>query len=343
MATMRQIAQLANVSTATVSRVLANNPHIRPEVRQRVLDIVQLFRYRSNRLAAETSATPTTRIACIVSSVSSEYYGRVLSGVLEAGAEKLCHIHIVQTHYVLAKACEAIMQIAEQPFDGILFMTGQREPLPHSTLLALWSHNIIPIAIDYQQLAEVDQVLTDEEALGEQLVNYLMRLGHRRIGYLGGTTDREMPLIHFPALTHAMKRSGLGQFVREDYVADFDTFSAEILADPEPPTALIAGDGCAGQFIQHAGRHGIRIPQEISVAGCGNMPFAERLSPPLTTMEQYPEKIGRRAIELLVRRISEGHTGCDYTPETILVPVDLIIRDSCGKPRRTSRIMPKHT
>ncbi|HEY3377252.1 MAG TPA: substrate-binding domain-containing protein, partial [Armatimonadota bacterium] len=115
-----------------------------------------------------------------------------------------------------------------------------------------------------------------------------------------------------------------------------------LLADSEPPTALITSDGFAAELIQRAGPRGVRIPHDISIVGSGNLPFAEKLSPPLTTVEQHPIEVGRRAVALFLRRLAEGHCGSDFTPEIIRIPAELVIRHTCDKPRPTRKIVPKH-
>ncbi|HEY3378930.1 MAG TPA: LacI family DNA-binding transcriptional regulator, partial [Armatimonadota bacterium] len=165
MATIRQIAQLAKVSPATVSRALANHPHVRPDTRQHILEIAQLYHYNPMRTQQEGAPSKMIKIGCLVPSVSADYYDLVLEGVLEATAGEQFHVMIVQTHHVFAHTCAAIMRMVEQQVDGIFIICGHAELLPKTTLMALWSHNIIPLSIDDTRLP-IDSVLTDEQMLG---------------------------------------------------------------------------------------------------------------------------------------------------------------------------------
>ncbi|HEY3379528.1 MAG TPA: LacI family DNA-binding transcriptional regulator [Armatimonadota bacterium] len=343
MVSVRQIAQLANVSPSTASRVLRNASYVRPEIRQRVLAIAKLHHYTPPRMSPEVAGAKTIKIACLMPSVCSDFFGKVLEAILEETSSAQYQIIIVQTHHQLEQFCAAILRMIEQQVDGVLILSGHIEDLPNTPLMALWSHNIVPVLINDDRLP-VDCVLTDEHQLGGKILDYLRGLGHRHIGYakMFGAQVGVDRSTRFQQLTMAAKRLGIEPIVRQ-YDNDCDDVISSLLTDPAPPTALVTSGTFATMFLQRAALRGVRIPQDISLVGYDNQSFIARLAPQLTTIEQHPHEIGRRAVELLLRRIAEGHTARDFTPEVIHVPSELVIRQTCAKPRSTRTIVPKRS
>ncbi|HEY3377714.1 MAG TPA: LacI family DNA-binding transcriptional regulator, partial [Armatimonadota bacterium] len=297
---------------------------------------------RPNRLMQGLLTGKTGTIACLVPFISSAYYDYVLQGIVEAAYQEAHHVIILQTHHKLSHTCKALQSIIEQRVDGVLVASGNSEVLPTEILMELWSHGVFPISLDNTRTGlPIDKVLTDESALTTVIAQYLVSLGHQRIAFAG--PDGPTKPNRYSGIHESLRRIGLGEFFHhfpcDESAMDWDAYAKTIFqricTHPTAPTALVAmNDFYAARLIQLAPDYGVRIPQDLSILGCGNLSMGEFTSPPLTTVEQHPLDLGRTAVELLFRRFDEGIPPADIHPETILLPSTLVKRSSCGPPRQ---------
>jgi DNA-binding LacI/PurR family transcriptional regulator len=332
MPTIRQLAKIAKVSIATVSRALNNQPEVSPETRQRILELAERYQYRANRLTQGLLTGKSSVIGCLVPDVNSNFYSSVLRGVLEYAFTESYRVITLQTHHELVNTQLALQALVEQRVAGVLIASGHLAPIPRETLHLLRSHNIIPIAMDATTTAfPIDLVRNDVAKLATVCVDYLMGLGHRRIAFIE-------PLSHGKSeyraqlMRQALQQRGLPALpvkLVEGVLADHVLQQIQTMT-PSPTAVIAMTDDWAAQIIQQAIMAGVRVPRELSVIGCANLQYGGYLLPPLTTIEQFPVEIGRQAMQLLTRRIQEEVTDESGQPETIVIPPKLIERNSCA-------------
>ncbi|MHB9131801.1 MAG: LacI family DNA-binding transcriptional regulator [Armatimonadota bacterium] len=338
MPSLRQLAQLAGVSAATVSRALRDDPRLRKETRERIQELAELYRYRPNRLTQSLVSGKSHSIGFLIPSVSSPYFSFILEGVLEQAFAESYHVIVLQSQSDFIHSCKALQTLIELQVDGMLISSGHNSAIPNSAIMEIWSHNIHAVRIgDTPVEAPMAQVTTDENQLVETALEYLCGLGHREIAYLG---DPELPRAE--AARRSMKRRGLSLAYHRSHhlYPSFADLVAEWRALSPPPTAVLAySDPLAAELIRQASRAGIHIPRDLSVMGCANMlPLVEYLIPSLTTLEQHPKDIGRRAFDLLFSRMQSVDVPAEQPEEHLYVPTTLIKRSSCSAPRLKRRL-----
>ena len=340
MATIRKLAELAGVSIGTVSMALRDNPRVHVKTRERIQALATEFHYRPNRLMQSLVTGSSYTLGCLLPFVDFPYCSCILRGVLEEAFLASYHLFVLETHGQESHTILGIQALVEQRVDGIIIHSGHQRPIPRKSILELRSHNIIPIILD-ATLADlpVDQVRTQEQQLAQLAVNYLCQLGHRRLAYIGPAAKGH---LHGRALA-------IGQELQKRLLppaAFFDTgdqtfekltdgrILQELLDLPTPPTAIITTDDMAVVLLRQLGQHGMVVPRDISILGIGNHPMSAFMSPPLTSIAQNPEEVGRQAMYLLLKRIAEGIDYDAFQPESLFVTPQLMLRESCA-PART--------
>jgi DNA-binding LacI/PurR family transcriptional regulator len=333
MATIRQLAQLAGVSIWTVSLALRDDPRVRPEVRQRIKELAELYHYRSNRLLQGALTGNSGSIGCLIPSVHSPFFSRVLEGVLVAAfAESYEVIPLQLLDPVFESMCKALQTLTEKRVEGVLIASSIFTPIPKRAFLELWSHDIIPISLQASPTeVPIDHVQSDWQQIAHLAVDHIYRLGHRHIVYAGSLSNLAS------ALTQEMPRwaEATLTILTIDMSAMVDQELAAFFQQPALPTACIAqSDMIAARFIQQAHAHRRQVPRDISVISCASSQFRASFLPPLTAINQQPEEIGRSAANLLFRRIAEGKSCSSIQPETILIAPEFIPGKSCARPRK---------
>lgn len=337
MTTIRKLAQLAGVSIGTVSRALRDDPRLRAETCARIQELAALHQYRPNRLTQRLISGKSQTIGIILPTVTSTFHARILRGVLEEAFASSFHVIPVETHNQLLKTRAAIHALIEQRVEGLLIASEHYAGIPREAVLELWGQGVVPIGIDATRFdSPIDQVRTDEEQLAAMAVDYLLGLGHRDIAYLGPLPAGRL-IDRALAVHHALQRKGLStayflDTLTDDYLQfDAGAVLARLLA--LPVTAVIAWeDRIAAKLLQQAADDAVEIPRALSVLGCANFDIAELSRPRLTTIEQFPEEMGRQAVKLLLRRLADGPDRDHRHTETLAIQPRLIPRASCAPP-----------
>ncbi|HEY3418042.1 MAG TPA: LacI family DNA-binding transcriptional regulator [Armatimonadota bacterium] len=333
MSTLKQLAQLAGVSIATVSRALNDDPHVLPTTRQRILDLANLYHYHPNRLAHGFLSGKSGAIGCIIPSINSGYYSRILRGVVEYAFAESYHVIILQAMHRADFLQRAVETLLEQRVEGMLIATGDDVPIPKTVLYGILSQGIIPVSMDTTETEiPIDHIHTDEDKFGELAIDHLADLGHREIAYIG-YKHKELRGRALGVYNALRKHKLSTEHMLLDHAIIDQEFLKRLFQRKPRPTAIATHfDEMAAVIIQQCTYMGIHVPRDVSIVGCGNLHFAEILLPPLTTIEQYPEQIGRRAAEFLVQSFQAKVSSEAHQPATIVVTPSLVVRKSCAPP-----------
>ncbi len=336
MLSLRQLAKLAGVSPATAYRALNGLANVAPATRERVLQMAAAYHYAP--LVRGPVELPAHQR--MIGWVSRGFYSTTeisLGTILvDACAQHHCR-WLCQLNKGLPVRTVAILQEFEAlGVDGIIMHSGHFHPLPAELIQHLLACGIPVVTYDVTPVdCPVDWVGTDETALGEMAVDYLYRLGHRRIAYLGFLSKG--PVAGRPrAIFEALVRRGLptDMLIDRDF-KDADHELAVVLGAKHPPTAIIGdNDELAARAMTVARHMGLNVPAQLSVLGVGNYPLSAHLSPPLTTIAQPTEAVAKRAVELLFARMDDPSPLLHGDFAQVALPAQLIKRASCVPPRQ---------
>jgi DNA-binding LacI/PurR family transcriptional regulator len=335
---LREIAAAAQVSVATVSRVLQGNNRVAPEIQKMVKDAAAKF---------DIDLSQRNKAKSLVFLLGNHAMTPAFHSPILIGADACCAAHgwdlvflsISYSRQVPWKELHLPKIVQRRDLVRGVILAGT-----HSTnLLELLTHKGINFVVlgnnilDERQDLKKDVVFSDDIQGGQEITRYLISLGHRRICFVGNS---RLPWFArcFEGYRHAMKEAGLTPYRSnidsEDNTAIGYLGTKSLLASGEPVTAIFAGNDPTAHGAYKALREaGLRIPDDISVVGC-NDTLGSLLYPALTTIKEFPEQLGRLMVELILNRIAKP----DREPQIVTIPTEFVKRDSAGPVRASLHI-----
>ena len=342
MATVKDVAKRANVSTATVSRIINGQSNVAAESRARVVAAIQELNYRPSRVARRLRTNSTYVIALIISDIQNFFYTSLTRGVEDVALQHGYSVILCNTEEDPRRERQYLEVMYEENVAGIILasaISGDYDPqLPNG--------HIPMVALDRVVSArELDTVLADNIEGAKTAVTHLLSLGHSRVGAIIGAQGITSSLERQAGYEQALTDFGLP--VDPELIRKVDLRQAEdsrhqmleLLALPNRPTAVFTGNAlitlAALAAVHEAG---LRIPEDIALVSFDDVPWGQLLNPPLTAVSQPTYQLGKMAAEMLVARIANpsGPT------TTVRLPLTLVVRESCGA-RRHSEERPKRT
>lgn len=331
--TIVDVAKAANVSYSTVSRVMNNNPHVKPEKRVRVLEVMDRLGYVVNQSARSLRGGQTQVIGLMVHDLFTEYTGQIVWGVDETLNAAQYDLMIFTTHRRMTRESSSIDTLVQGTSDGVLLLL----PLnPGAYLQALRERQFPYVVIDQHGFDTFSPTVTASSYQGaREAIDYLIALGHKRIGFITGTPDVRGAIDRLSAYRDALEAHGIDYdpalVVEGDFQQPGGYRAASILLDcTERPTAIFASNDASAFGAMEAIRsRGLSIPQDISVIGFDDIPQSAHVYPALTTVRQPMAEMGRAATRLLLKYIEDPTLPCEH----IVLDTEFIRRESCQPPR----------
>jgi LacI family transcriptional regulator len=334
--TIREIANLAGVSIATVSRVVNGREDVSAETRELVQKIVREQGYSANRSARGLSAGKTGLIGATVPMLQAAYFSHLLSGAAEALYEQDMRLVLCPTMHEHEREVTLLERLMHGTTDGAVIILPEESS---EELELLLNHGYRFVVIDpLLPLNErIPMVSAAHTAGADQAIEHLLSLGHRRIGALLGprgwiaTEDRRRGYHAALAAAGIMPDPQL-EIDAESFEIPGGIKAAEKLFDlADPPTAIFAfNDNLAIGAIQAARARGITVPDDLSIVGFDDLEEAEIVTPALTTVRQPLAEMGRIAVSLLMRLLDNQRLEALH----VELGTRLVVRDSTAPPRR---------
>jgi LacI family transcriptional regulator len=331
--TIIDVATEANVSYGTVSRVINHDVHVKQETRDRVLQTMVRLGYVANRQARSLAGGRTNSIGVLIPDLGTGYIGEIIRGIdAELGLSDLDLI-LYTTHRTASKEANYVTNLATGMVDGLILVL----PRSPADFIGILTKQDFPfILIDHQGIGpDCPAVGAANWQGGFTATEYLIKLGHQRIGFITGWMDLGCALDRLDGYRSALRTNHIPDAPELIYEGTFfqpDGFNgASILLDlPNPPTAIFASNDVMAMGVMDAIRHrGLRVPDDVSVVGFDDIPQASLIHPALTTVRQPLEKMGRVATQMLLELLNKSQKKIGR----IELPTELIIRDSCKVPR----------
>lgn len=330
MAGLKEVASLAGVSVATVSRVVNNAPNIRDETRLQVRNAMKALNYRPSRIAKRlrSRAVCGNLVGVLVPDIRNPFYIDVLAGIEDYLYGQQYLLIMCNFSQDAEKEERYLDALVSESVDGLIVAPVHEDD---EKIRALENEGIPYVCIDRGlRDTNADVVLVDNEKGAYEAVRFLLRQGYRRIAYLSGL--KQIPTSRQREAGYIRAHEEYGLTYNEELVRYSDSsmqsgmqLAAELLTQPTRPDAIFTGNNLitlgALEAIKKAG---LRIPDNIGLIGFDDMPFSSSLDPPLTAVCQPAYEIGRRAAELLHQRILEP----DRPRVKILLDTKLNVRES---------------
>ncbi len=333
MVSQMDVAKLAGVSFMTVSRVINEQQHVKPETRIRVLKAIEELGYQPNAAARALNRRKVNAIGVIIpysgQFLSIPYFMELLLALELCISEQGYDLLIRTANIPSGSDGNYLSLYRQKKVDGILLVAPSEEDRGVNELV----REDIPCVlingrIEYERANYVD---VNNLQGAEQAVKYLSNLGHRTIGFVTGLPDRINSRHRLEGYLNTMTSLYGAADMTYVYEGDFTEKSGRealpyFLSLDKPPTAIFcANDQIALGVLNASHEQHIRVPEELSVLGFDDVKFASFFSPPLTTIRQKIDEVGARAGQLILDIIEERVS----EPQKILLAPQLIVRSSC--------------
>ncbi|KAF0857397.1 ribose operon transcriptional repressor RbsR [Pantoea dispersa] len=329
MATMKDVARLAGVSTSTVSHVINNNRFVSEQVRDRVEQAIRELNYAPSALARSLKIKQTRTIGMLLTASSNPFYSEVVRGVENSCYERGYSLILCNTEGDEERMNRSLETLMQKRVDGLLMMCTETH-LPSADILNRYP-SVPMVMMDWAPFEGRGDIIQDNALLGGELATqYLIDRGYTRIACIAGPLDKTPARLRLDGFHQAMAASGLA--VPPGYVVDGDFefqggFNAmnQLLALDPPPQAVFTSNDAMAVGVYHAlYQAGLRVPQDMAVMGYDNIELARYLTPPLSTIHQPKDELGELAIDTLIHRMSDP----DASQQMLVLTPELVERGS---------------
>lgn len=328
--TLGDVAREAGVSIKTVSRVVNNEPNVHPATAARVAEVVERLDYRPNELARSLKGHRSRTIGLLVDDISNPFMASCAQAIEGVTRERGYSLILCDSHADLQMESAYVGLLTQRQIDGLLLVpthgnnvhlkTEQQAGLP-------------VVALDRPaEGVQTDTVLVQNRAGAREATEHLIWHGHERIAFVGDTRYFYTARKRLEGYKEALKAADLQP------VQSLDAHSTELgekatkkfLDTPDPPTALFAANILTALGALRAIEHlGLRIPEDLALIGFDDFELAPVLRPRFTLVRQPTAELGRRAAKMLFDRLdSQGRPD----PQRLVLPTELVVRESCGCP-----------
>ncbi|MBK8051180.1 MAG: LacI family DNA-binding transcriptional regulator [Anaerolineales bacterium] len=327
-ATIIDVANLAGVSYATVSRVVNNKENVAPATRVRVLAAMEELGYQANLNARRLVSGRSYAIGLLVHNLMGPYIGEIMAGIDDVLATSNYELMLFTTHQRREREARYIDLMSSGMTDGLILIL----PRGLETYIRSLRQRHFPyVLVDHRGFEPTDLYVIAANWQGAyDATQHLLQLGHRRIGMITGVIDmdnaRERVAGYQAALEAHQVHFDAELFVEGDYTQLSGVNGAlKLLSLADPPTAIFASnDVMAFGVLEAAHACKLRVPQDLSLVGFDDVPMASWTQPRLTTVRQPLVEMGRLAAELLLRTLEDP----EHQKQGIVVPAELFVRQS---------------
>ncbi|MGE5581845.1 MAG: LacI family DNA-binding transcriptional regulator [Bacillota bacterium] len=321
--TIKDVALKANVSVATVSRVLNDLPGYSEDTRQLVLKVIKELGYQPNALARGLISQKSHTVGILIPNLSSMVASEILKGLEESAHKNNQSVIVCNTDNDGKRTLEYLQMLQEKRVEGIIIVSASITKQYYQKMIAMK----IPVVLVCTVYPEIPSIKVNDEQAAYDATAYLIKKGHRRIGMINGTrSDQLSSTPRAQGYKKALADNGLP--FRENYLVygDFSfqsgisCFEQLLQTAPEITAIFAASDEMAAGILSGAHKHRIAIPDQLSVIGYDNTLIAEMSIPPLTTVSQPFHQMGRDGMNMLLDMIEHGHRKRNniFPPHTIV-------------------------
>jgi LacI family transcriptional regulator len=325
-ATIKDVARAAGVSVATVSRALNGADNVLPSTRLRIEEAARALRFTPSGAARSLITRRTDTIGALLPDLHGEYFSELIRGIDQAARARGLHLLVSSSHGDADEAAAALRAMNGR-VDGLLVMS------PHADADFL-SHNLpgsLP-AVLMNTVAELPghaRFVVDNHGGALAMTRHLVAAGRRRIAFIGGPAGNGEAQERLRGYRDGLK-PGMREFV---YAGDFNQESGFAAgrriaqSKPRPDAVFAANDMMAIGCLAALGEAGLRVPEDLALAGFDDIPIARYVAPTLTTIRVPIAALGAAALEALAKVVEVPQPQAAHTA---VMPVELVVRRSCG-------------
>lgn len=327
--TIKDVAKAANVSVATVSRVLNKKSNVSDEAIDAVNTAVEALGYSPNFLGRDLRKSETKRILAIIASTEQSFYSEVLRGMEDSAFNQGYDVLIATTHDDFEHEMHLLGMLFSRSVDGAILLGPK---IDAKTITKLAENNNIAMCLERFDNCPVLTVTIDNVKAGRDAVNYLINKGHRKVGLITTQQRNQSSVDREKGYKLALEDNGIPFDERYvfygDYGTEWGTKGCQVLLEqPDPPTAIFSiSDIIAIGAMNYAIEKGIKIGKDVLFFGFDNIAYSHMFVPHLSTVEQPCYLQGKLVVEKLIDNMKSA------VPDKNLymLPHSLVLRESTG-------------
>jgi LacI family transcriptional regulator, repressor for deo operon, udp, cdd, tsx, nupC, and nupG len=330
MSSIKDVARLAGVSTATVSRTLAEPDKVSETTRRKVQGAIERCGYVRNELARSFRMQSTQTILVLVPDIGNPFYSLIIQGLEEVAQKHRYRLLLGDTQNRPEREIEYLQSVMQRQVDGIISLGHTLPPV-----LAFKDGKTVPLvmACEYLHDATVSSIGIDNVAAAALATSHLIDLGHSRIAFINGPAQTPLSKDRLRGYREALKAADLAYdknlVVRGDFSLLSGERAASVLLDANRRFSAVfaANDAMGIGAIKVLRARKFKVPGDISVVGFDDIEFAQYVEPPLTTIHQPRREIGRAAMARMIARLGNGAA----QPVQVVLEHDLVVRGSTAR------------
>jgi len=332
--TLEQIAKLSGVSRSTVSRVVNNHVSVKPEVRSRVLQVIEETGYLPDPAARSLAGYGSGIIGLVVPRAvqflfTDPYYTRLMQGVTQACNRHDYILALFLFHTADEEARLTTRVLRNQLVDGVIVSALPADD-PFVSQLTEFEMPFVMVGRPGDNAPDVSFVNVDNATGAFQATSHLLRLGHKRIAAITGPLNTTVGADRLQGYLEALNSRGMpvdaSLVVAGDFTEEGGFMAMQRLLPANPSAVFVASDTMAYGALRALRQAGLSVPDNVAVIGFDDLPSSAITEPPLTTMRQPIRRLGAQAVEMLIDVLNNGATPSRRT----VAATELVIRKSCG-------------
>ncbi|KWW46276.1 transcriptional regulator [Vibrio cholerae] len=332
MATMKDIARLAGVSTSTVSHVINKSRFVSDEIAERVNNAAQQLNYAPSALARSLKMNRTKTIGMLVTTSTNPFFGEVVKGVERSCYHQGYNLILCNTEGDNQRMKASINTLLQKRVDGLLLMCSTLEG---ERLDVFDRYPDIPIVVmDWGPILFASDKIQDNSLQGGYMAaKHLIECGHKEIGCITGPLIRHQAQMRYEGYKRALAEAGIA--INPDWIVESDfeceggyqAFEKLYQRGKLPSALFVSNDMMAMGVIQAANQRGLQVPDDLSLIGYDDVHIAKFMTPALTTIHQPKYRLGKAAVDTLLYRLENP----DTTAQVVQLEPTLVVRNSVRK------------
>lgn len=345
--TIKDIARALGLSPSTVSRALRDSYQISPETKKLVLEYAKKINYSPNPIALSLKEKRSRSIGVIVCEIANSFFSQAINGIESIAYERGYNVIITQSHESYEREVNDLQFLASRSIDGLLISVSS-ETTDFDHLIDLQNKGLPIVFFDriFENI-ETHKVMVNNFKGSFDATSHLIENGYRHIAHLANSESLSITRERVAGYSEALRQHGID--IVESYIKycahggmiyqEVEEALDQVMKHERVPQAIFAaGDKLTTGFLRYFKAKGIRIPEEIALAGFSNLDLTDLLNPSLTVVRQPAFEMGKAATDLLLSQV-ESKKPVNAFQKIVLEP-ELLIRDSSGGGKITKAIPP---
>ncbi|WP_312691835.1 ribose operon transcriptional repressor RbsR [Kosakonia sp.] len=310
MATMKDVARLAGVSTSTVSHVINNDRFVSEAIREKVEAAIKTLNYAPSAIARSLKINQTRTIGMLITASTNPFYSELVRGVERSCFERGYSLVLCNTEGDEQRMNRNLETLMQKRVDGLLLLCTETHQ-PSKEIMQRYP-SIPTVMMDWAPFDGDSDLIQDNSLFGGDVATqYLIDKGYTRIACITGPLDKTPARLRLEGYREAMTRAGLtirdGDEIESDFEfgGGFDAMQSLLAMSERPQAVFVGNDAMAVGAYQALYQAGLKIPQDMAIVGYDDIELARYMTPPLTTIHQPKDELGELAIDVLIHRIAE--------------------------------------